>query len=68
MTDTEFRAWIDGWCYAKQGEGYGQGTPPDGFAPIIIIFTRPDGTYDRQRMLEHINIAKDKKLILGGSQ
>lgn len=64
MTDKEFRAWIDGYCYAKQGEGYGDGAPPDGFAPIIVVFRNEDGTFNRTRMIENLNISDAMKTNL----
>lgn len=61
MTDQEFMAWVRGYCYAKQGEGYGDGTPPDGFAPIIAVYKNEDGTLDRSRMLEMLNVSAAMK-------
>lgn len=68
MSDTEFMAWLRGYCYAIQGEGYGQGIPPDGFAPIIPYFKNEDGTIDRAKTLDspsfyRISSAEKKRLL-----
>ena len=64
MNDAEFSAWIHGYCYAKQGEGYGDGTPPDGFAPIIVVFYNEDRSLNRARMMENLSISEARKAML----
>lgn len=50
MNDKEFLAWLRGYAYAKQGDGYEK--IPDDFIPIIPVFRNGDGSLNRQRMLE----------------
>jgi hypothetical protein len=66
MTDSEFMAWLRGYCYRSQGEGYGDGAPPDDFTPIIPLFREPDGSIGRARTLDgfdSISAAQKARLL-----
>ena len=52
MTDQVFMARLHGYAYAPQRGGYGTGSVPVSFQPIIPFFKNDDGTVNRQRTLE----------------
>lgn len=52
MTDEIFMAWLHGFAYARQREGYGTYPVPDSFLPIVPYFRNEDGTINREKTLE----------------
>ena len=52
MTDEVFMAFLRGYAYAIQMQGYGNGPVPDSFKPIVPYFKNEDGTMNREQTLD----------------
>ena len=52
MTDVVFMAFLRGYAYAIQMQGYGNGPVPDSFKPIVPYFKNEDGTINREQTLD----------------
>ena len=70
MTDAQFYAEIQIRAYLDQIDGYPFGHPRRiNFKPIIGVFFKPDGTYERMKMLAMYQNFTDeqRKLMLDDS-
>jgi hypothetical protein len=52
MNDEVFMAFLHGYAYAIQAQGYGNSPVPADFKPLIVYYKNPDGTINREQTLD----------------